>query len=223
MRDSAFCKSAFDTESGEWLIVAAPVFQEVLGGEDDGKKVWTGFVFHAGTLLRALTDIRLTAASYCTQSNPTPQVTIQGKYRGHRVSLKVLMEPLASQPVVEIIDTIKFEIRKITSRGGIPVGRRKTATDLASAWRGEKLEFNDAIIEHLLTNLAMEPDLSLILGIGMAVSYVNMGQPEVLVEIHDRQMPAGEVVREFAWPRSSNQSTSQRGNVSQETDVLPPG
>ena len=105
--------SAFDTESGEWLIVAAPVFQEVLGGEDDGKKVWTGFVFHAGTLLRALTDIRLTAASYCTQSNPTPQVTIQGRYRGHRVSLKVLMEPLASQPVVEIIDTIKFEIRKI--------------------------------------------------------------------------------------------------------------
>jgi hypothetical protein len=29
--------SAFDSDSGEWLIVAAPVFQEVLGGEDDGK------------------------------------------------------------------------------------------------------------------------------------------------------------------------------------------
>lgn len=33
--------SVFDTESREWRIVAAPVFQEVLGGEDDGKKVWT--------------------------------------------------------------------------------------------------------------------------------------------------------------------------------------
>jgi len=30
--------SAFDTESREWMIVAAPVFQEVLGGEDDGKR-----------------------------------------------------------------------------------------------------------------------------------------------------------------------------------------
>ena len=39
--------SAFDTDRREWLIVVAPVFQEVLGGEDDGKTVWTGFVFHA--------------------------------------------------------------------------------------------------------------------------------------------------------------------------------
>ena len=97
------------------------------------------------------------------------------------------------------------------------MGRRKTATDLASAWRGEKLEFNDAIIEHLLTNLAMEPDLSLILGIGMAVSYVNMGQPEVLVEIHDRQMPAGEVVREFGVapflePKHKSKGKREPGN-----------
>ena len=38
---------AFDNDSGEWVIVAAPVYQEVLGGEDDGKTVWTGFVFEA--------------------------------------------------------------------------------------------------------------------------------------------------------------------------------
>jgi hypothetical protein len=79
------------------------------------------------------------------------------------------------------------------------VTRRKTATDLARAWRAEKLEFNDALIEHLIGNLGMEPDLNMILGIGMAVSYVNMGQPECLLQIQaGREMTAGEIVKEFA-------------------------
>jgi hypothetical protein len=108
---SRYVTSVFDTESGEWLIVAAPVFQEVLGGEDDGKKVWTGFVFHAEKLLRAMTVVHLSAGSYCLQCNSVPTVTFMGRYRGHRITLKVLLEPAPGSQVVEVIDTIKCEIR----------------------------------------------------------------------------------------------------------------
>ena len=105
--------SAFDTNSGEWLIVAAPVFQEVLGGEDDGKTVWTGFVFNTEKLLRAMVVESISAASVCNECNPTAAVVIRGRYRGHRVSLKVLLEPMPGSPVVEIIDTLMHEIRDL--------------------------------------------------------------------------------------------------------------
>ena len=52
--NGVYLSSAFDTDSNEWLIVAAPIFQEVFGGEDDGMIVWTGFVFHTEKLLRAM-------------------------------------------------------------------------------------------------------------------------------------------------------------------------
>jgi hypothetical protein len=102
---------AIDHDSGEWLIVAAPVFQEVLGGEDDGKTVWTGFVFQADKLLRGMALESIRAASVCQQCSPTPALVIRGRYRGHRVHLKVLLEPIPGSAVVELIDTISFEIR----------------------------------------------------------------------------------------------------------------
>jgi len=105
--------STFDADSGEWLIVAAPAFQEVLGGEDDGKTVWTGFVFHTEKLLRAMAVESISAASVCNECNPTPSLVIRGRYRGDRITLKVLLEPVPGSPVVELIDTLKGEIRDV--------------------------------------------------------------------------------------------------------------
>ena len=105
--------SAYDTDIGEWQIIAAPVFQEVLGGEDDGKTVWTGFVFHTEKLLRAMVVDSISADSVCNECNPTPALVIRGRYRGHRVCLEVLLEPIPGSPVVELIDTLKHEIRDL--------------------------------------------------------------------------------------------------------------
>lgn len=105
--------SALDDNSGEWLILAAPAFQEVLGGEDDGKTVWTGLVFQVDKLLRVMTVENISAASMCNECNPTPALVIRGRYRGHRVSLKICMEPVPGSPVVELIDTLKGEIRDL--------------------------------------------------------------------------------------------------------------
>lgn len=110
---------AFDTDSGEWQITAAPVFQEVLGGEDDGKTVWTGFVFHTEKLLRAMVVESISAASVCNECNPTPAVMIRGRFRGDRITLKVLLEPVPGLAVVEIIDMLKCEIRDVP-KGSAP-------------------------------------------------------------------------------------------------------
>jgi hypothetical protein len=104
--------SALDTDIGEWLIVAAPVFQEVLGGEDDGMMVWTGFVFHTEKLLRAMAVESISAASVCQECSPTPAIVIRGRYRGHRVRLKILLEPSPESPVVEVIDTLTCQVRR---------------------------------------------------------------------------------------------------------------
>lgn len=54
--------------------------------------------------------------------------------------------------------------------------RIKTASELADEWRAEMLEFDDALIQHLVDNLGLVPDVALVVGTGMAVSWCNMGQ-----------------------------------------------
>jgi hypothetical protein len=103
--------SALDVENGLWLFRAAPVFQEVFGGKDDGKKVWTAFEFHTDRLMRGMTVYGVSAKSCCPDCNPTPTITIRGSYRGHMLKLTVLLEPVPGSSVVEVIDTLKYEIR----------------------------------------------------------------------------------------------------------------
>src|ERR1044071_1806106 len=68
--------SALDVEKGLWLFRAAPVFQEVFGGSDDGKAVWTGCEFDTSKLVRAMTVYGVIATSCCPASSPTPAITI---------------------------------------------------------------------------------------------------------------------------------------------------
>ena len=103
--------SALDVEKGQWLFRASPVFQEVYGGKDDGKTVWTGFEFHVFRLSPEMSVFGEIATSCCPNSNPTPAITFRGNYRGHMVTLTVLLEPAPGSPVVEIVDTVKAEIR----------------------------------------------------------------------------------------------------------------
>lgn len=75
---------------------------------------------------------------------------------------------------------------------------RQTASELAREWREERLELNDALIQHLEGNLGLVPDPALVLGIGMAISWANMGLPEAALDLPGYpQMTAGEIVEQF--------------------------
>ncbi|MFO0926146.1 MAG: hypothetical protein U0736_03785 [Gemmataceae bacterium] len=103
--------SALEVENGLWLFRASPVFQEVFGGIDDGKIVWTGFEFHDNKLLRAMKVYGVSASSRCSHCHPMPAIMIRGEYRSHMLKLTVLLEPVPGSPVVEIIDTLRHQVR----------------------------------------------------------------------------------------------------------------
>ncbi len=78
------------------------------------------------------------------------------------------------------------------------MAERRSAVELARDWREERLEFNDALLQHLEGNLGLVPDLALVVGIGMAVSWANMGLPEAPVDLPGYpQMTAGAIVEKF--------------------------
>ncbi len=107
-------KALWDEQQTVWQVSAAPVFQEVLGGPYDGKKVWAGFVFEMGKFSRAsgVSVQEQAVASYCNECTPYPKLTAKGTFEGHPFLLHLYLEPIADTETVEIIDTINKEIRE---------------------------------------------------------------------------------------------------------------
>jgi len=78
------------------------------------------------------------------------------------------------------------------------MAKRRSASELAQEWRKEAMEFDAALIQHLVDNLGLMPDLPLVMGIGMALSWINMRQPEAVLDLPGYpQMSAQEVVKKF--------------------------
>ncbi len=105
----------FKREDGIFEIEAAPVYQSVFGGKDDGKKVWVGFEV-------CLTDLftepgmqieAFGCVSYCPDYSPTPSIPIRGTFREHPFVFRLMLEPVPGSEPIEIVDTLKAEIRTI--------------------------------------------------------------------------------------------------------------
>lgn len=78
------------------------------------------------------------------------------------------------------------------------MAERRSAVELAREWRKETMEFDDALIQHLEGNLGLVPDPALVLGISLAVSYLNMSQAEAILDLPGYpQMTAGVIVEKF--------------------------
>lgn len=99
-------------------IEIAPVFQEVVGGEQDGMTVWSGFRFDFSSFLaeRGVLVDGLLASSYCQGCSETPHMLIKGSYFGESFLLKLHLEPIPNSEPVEIIDTLKKETRAIKEK-----------------------------------------------------------------------------------------------------------
>jgi len=102
-------------ESGRLRFDVSPVMQEVLGGEDDGKRVWSGFEFDLyGFSLQPGIEFRdVGVISQTTEYADTPLLGITGDYFGQAFVLRIHLEPVAGAETREIVDTIRNEVRPI--------------------------------------------------------------------------------------------------------------
>ena len=75
------CRFAKPDEDDEfWEIWAFPAVQEIVGGKEDGEKVWAGFNFD---VLQFMTDFEPEAVGLSTRQHVhPPELTFEGKFRG---------------------------------------------------------------------------------------------------------------------------------------------
>lgn len=117
----------YEESKSIWHILATPPFQEVLGGKEDGEKVWTGFEFRLNNFIKSLSKIEnssldeFAVASVCAECNKIPKIVFIGKYKGNLFHLDIWLEPHENSPVSETIDAInnKLIIREDYEYNGV--------------------------------------------------------------------------------------------------------
>ena len=73
----------------------------------------------------------------------------------------------------------------------------KTCEELATAVREDRIGFQEALLFHLEHRHPDHFNIEAFLVLSMAISYSNMGRPEVSLEIDGDKATAGEWVRRF--------------------------
>ena len=110
------CWKAEQNEKGVWQCEITPVMQDIFGGEDDGKRVWSGFEFHLSGFSHepGVELLDYGAASRCDDDTPIPFLGIEGRYYGESFVLRVGLEPLPNAEVREIVDVVRQVVRPVT-------------------------------------------------------------------------------------------------------------
>ena len=102
-------------ERNDWSIVVSPPYQEVVGGSQDGEKVWAGFDLDISGLLDepGFEVDAMGAASYCVQCSPTPFVGFKGRFKGKPIFLRISLEPIPDSTALELVDTVRNQVRPL--------------------------------------------------------------------------------------------------------------
>ena len=99
----------FNNDLKTWLVEFSPVLETFFGGDGDGSLVWCPFHFEAGKFSRIVgVDLRdLAVKSRCNHCSPAEaHLSLKGKYRGHRVLIRIFLEPRDPSRAPETIDGI---------------------------------------------------------------------------------------------------------------------
>jgi len=102
-------------DDGVTQVSMAPVFQQIVGGPDDGMLVWASFSMRLNELF-AEPHLEVTEfgfRSYCEKNTPTPIIRIRGTYKQLLFTLTIHLEPLLETDPIEAIDTINNQTRAI--------------------------------------------------------------------------------------------------------------
>lgn len=94
-------------------IDAAPVFQEVFGGEDDGRTIWAAYQFDMLGFANEVDCSEVVALSACVEHSLEPVVGIRGSFHGQPFILRLHLVPLANSDTREIYDSLRNEVRAI--------------------------------------------------------------------------------------------------------------
>ena len=107
----AFCtKIAYDihfnSEINSWQINASPVFQEIYGGEKDGKKVWSGFSFDVLGFAQenGIWCLDTMLFSKCAGCSDEPKIMMTVKFQKHKILLTILLRPPEDMKIFEVVD-----------------------------------------------------------------------------------------------------------------------
>ncbi len=97
-----------DVTSSEWSCDAAPAFQEVFGGSNDGQRVWAGFHFDLTAFARepGIQIDQTHIESRCLECSETPGVRLWGRFHDQPFVLRLHQEPTPDSEPIEILDTI---------------------------------------------------------------------------------------------------------------------
>jgi hypothetical protein len=108
----------YDKQDKIWNLKIAPIFQEIYGGEDDGKKVWSPYEFSVFPFLQEpeIWFQTLNVFSRCKECESFAKMTFSGKYKKYFFSLDIFLEPHKESPAEEIIDMIEEKIREVESK-----------------------------------------------------------------------------------------------------------
>lgn len=104
-------------DDGTWGITVSPVYQQIWAGENDGKKVWAGFDFHAFGFTHepGVEVLDFGAMSYCFDHNPMPFMGFKGRYFGQPFLLRIQLEPTVDSVIREVVDTVTKQVRPYDS------------------------------------------------------------------------------------------------------------
>jgi hypothetical protein len=85
-----------------WEVWAFPAVQEIVGGQHDGERGWSGFNFD---LSRFLGQFEAEHISVSTARPHDPaEVTLEGRFRGKAVVLHLCFQPPEDAEPTEVID-----------------------------------------------------------------------------------------------------------------------
>lgn len=102
-------------DRSDWAILIAPGLQEVVGGSQDGQRIWSGFDINITELLDE-PEFEVDAvgmASHCVQCCPLPFVGFKGRYKGKPCFLRISLEPIPDSQPLELVDTVRNQVRPV--------------------------------------------------------------------------------------------------------------
>ena len=98
-----------------WEVWVYPAVQEILGGKHDGETGWGGFNFDISRLLQEFQPEHIGVRT-ATEHDPS-ELTLEGKFRGRALLLRVCLEPPEEVEATEIIDLTGPGEAKVREKG----------------------------------------------------------------------------------------------------------